>query len=162
MLAAMDKVSRTPAEVATRINTIWCATHGKRTFITLSYGTFDPATGDYAFVRCGHPPAFLRHRDGSVARLQPKGLGIGMTDADFEARLDVARGRLEPGDALVFFTDGLSEAQNAAGELFGEARIEACLRATIGDPQLALLAEVQAFLGEEGLADDLTLVVLKG
>lgn len=162
MLAAMDKVRRGPVEVASRINEIWCATHGRRTFITLCYGTFDPAGGAYAFVRCGHPPAFLRGRDGAVRRLQPKGLGIGMVVEGFADRLEVAEGRLEAGEALVFFTDGLSEAQNAAGELFGEARIEACLSRTTGDPQAALLAEVQAFTGDESLADDLTLVVLKG
>ncbi len=162
MLSALDKIKRGPKEVAIRINEIWCASHGRRTFITLCYGTFDPQSGEYTFVRCGHPPAFLRTKDGSVSRLQPKGLGIGLTDKRFEAHLELASGRLEDGDALVFFTDGLSEAQNAGGELFGEARILACLKETTGDPQAALLAEVQSFIGEEGLADDLTLLVLKG
>jgi serine phosphatase RsbU (regulator of sigma subunit) len=162
MLSALDKVKRGPREVAIRINEIWCASHGRRTFITLCYGVFNPQTGEFAFVRCGHPPALLRAKDGSVTRFQPKGLGIGLTDKKFEAHLELASGRLEHGDALVFFTDGLSEAHNAAGELFGESRIEACLRETTGDPQAALLAEVQRFVGEEALADDLTLLVLKG
>lgn len=161
MLAVLDKVKRGPQDVAVRINDIWCATHGKKTFITLCYGIFDPATGAYEFVRCGHPAPILRRKDGTVRRLHPGGLGIGLTASGFRERLDVATGRLEPGDALLFYTDGLSEAQNSEGTLYGEDRIEACLARTTGDPLPALLADVHGFTGDVPLADDLTAVVLR-
>ncbi|WP_306591507.1 SpoIIE family protein phosphatase [Geothrix sp. 21YS21S-4] len=160
VLSALDKQALGPAEVAERLNAIWCGGHGRNLFLTLAYGTFHPRTGRFAFVRAGHPPAYLRRADGTVTRLQPKGLGIGLTATRFAAATEVCEGSLEPGDCLVFFTDGLSEAQDAAGGFYGEARLEALLRGPAENLQAAILADVVAFTAGCPLADDLTLLIL--
>ncbi len=161
MVAALGEALGDPLEAADRLNTIWCLSHDKRTFLTLAFGTFDPRTGAFAFVRAGHTPAYLRRAGGAVERLMPAGLGIGLTAGGFRKRLDLETGRLGPGDALLFFTDGLSEAQDAEGHLYGEPRLEAALART-EDPVSGLLADVASFTGNGPLADDLTMMVLRG
>lgn len=161
MVAALGPALADPVEAADRLNAIWCGTHDKRTFITLAFGTFHPATGAFAFVRAGHTPGYLRRLDGTVERLQPRGLGIGLTAKGFRERLDLCEGRLAPGETLLLFTDGLSEAHSPEDALYGDDRIIAVL-AGATDPVPALLADVAAFTGDGPLADDLTLMVLRG
>ncbi len=161
MVAALGPALADPVEAADRLNAIWCESHDKRTFITLAFGTFHPASGAFAFVRAGHTPGFLRRSDGTVERLQPRGLGIGLTAKGFRERLDLCEGRLAPGETLLLFTDGLSEAHGPDDALYGDDRILAVL-AGAADPVPALLADVAAFTGDGPLADDLTLMVLRG
>jgi serine phosphatase RsbU (regulator of sigma subunit) len=161
MVAALGGTLADPLEAATRLNTIWCLSHDKRTFITLAFGTFEPATGRFAFIRAGHTPGYLRRAAGTVTRLQPRGLGIGLTSKGFRERLELCEGTLAPGDSLLLFTDGLSEAHGPEDTLYGDDRIQAVL-AQAADPIPALLADVAAFTGDGPLADDLTLMVLKG
>lgn len=161
MVAALGPALADPIEAADRLNAIWCASHDKRTFITLAFGTFDPESGAFAFIRAGHTPGFLRRMDGTVERLQPRGLGIGLTAKGFRERLDLCEGRLAPGETLLLFTDGLSEAHSPEDALYGDDRIIAVL-ASAPDPVPALLADVASFTGNGPLADDLTLMVLRG
>ncbi len=160
VLSALDKQALDPIEVADRLNTIWCQSHGRRLFLTLVYGTFHPRTGRYNFVRAGHPSAFLRHADGRVSRLHPAGLGVGLSASRFRASLEQGEGILEPGDSLIFYTDGLSEAQAPDETFYGEERLEALLSRPAEDLQTAILADVAAFTQGQPLADDLTLLIL--
>ena len=160
MLSALDKQALDPREVASRLNAIWCEGHGRKLFLTLAYGTFHPRTGCFAFVRAGHPPAFHRRADGSVLRLQPRGLGVGLSADRFRDSLEVCEGNLEPGESLIFFTDGLSEAQAPDGSFYGQARLEALLARPTEDLQAMILADVVAFTQGHPFADDLTLLIL--
>ena len=160
VLAALDKAALGPQEVLARLNDIWCATHPRQVFLTAIYGLFDPRDGGFRFARAGHPAGFLRRADGRVERLAPKGIGIGMSPTQFRLLLDLAEGHLNHGDNLLFFTDGLSEAQDPEGAFFGEARLEQAL-AEGDDPKFAVLAAVDAFLKGRPLEDDLTLLVLQ-
>ncbi len=160
VLSALDKQVLDPREVASRLNAIWCAGHGRNLFLTLAYGLFHPRTGRFAFVRAGHPPAFLRRADGDVARLRPRGMGVGLSLSRFRDALEVCEGTLEPGDSLVFYTDGLSEAQAPDDSFYGEDRLEVLLGYPSEDLQASILADVAAFVHERPLADDLTLLIL--
>lgn len=160
VLAALDKVALGPKEVLARLNEIWCGTHPRQVFLTAIYGLFDPRDGAFCFARAGHPAGFLRRADGRVERLAPKGIGIGMSAERFASLLEVAEGRLEPRDSLLFFTDGLSEAQDSGGAFFGENGLESAL-AQGDDPKFAVLAAVDTFLQGRPLEDDLTLLVLQ-
>jgi len=161
VLSALDKQALDPVEVADRLNAIWCQGHDRRLFLTLAYGTFHPRTGRYRFVRAGHPSAFLRRADGRVARLHPRGLGVGLSATRFKESLEASEGTLEPGDSLVFYTDGLSEAQAPDDAFYCEDRLEALLAGPSEDLQASILADVVAFTGGRALADDLTLLILK-
>jgi serine phosphatase RsbU (regulator of sigma subunit) len=161
VLAALDKTKRGPREVAARLNEIWCEGHGRRVFMTMVYGLFDPGTGGFELVRCGHPAPLVRRADGRVEALSVRGLGIGLSATDFAALTDVASGRLEPGDALLCYTDGLSEAADSEDRLFGEARIAEVLAASADGIPERLLAAVNTHTGGVAPEDDLTLVVLR-
>jgi serine phosphatase RsbU (regulator of sigma subunit) len=161
VLSALDKQALGPAAVMGRLNDIWCEGHGRSLFLTLAYGTFHPHSGRFAFVRAGHPPAYLRRADGAVERLHPRGLGIGLSAHRFAELTETCEGILEPGDQLLFFTDGLSEAQDPADDFYGEARLEALLARPTEDLQGAILADVAAFTGGRPLEDDLTLLILR-
>lgn len=159
VLSALDKQALDPLEVASRLNAIWCQGHDRHLFLTMAYGTFHPKTGQFQFVRAGHPPAFLRRADGRVERLQPRGIGVGLSASRFRDALELCQGQLEPGDRLIFFTDGLSEAQAPDDAFYGEDRLEALLGRPMEDPQAIILADVVAFTSGRPLADDLTLLV---
>ncbi len=160
VLSALDKQALDPIEVADRLNTIWWQGHSRHLFLTLAYGTFHPRTGRYRFVRAGHPPAFLRRADGGVTRLQPRGMGVGLSASRFREALELCEGTLEPGDSLIFYTDGLSEAQAPDASFYGEDRLEVLLGRPAEDLQAAILADVAAFIQDRPLADDLTLLIL--
>ena len=161
VLSALDKQALGPLEVADRLNAIWCQGHDRRLFLTMAYGTFHPRTGRYQFVRAGHPSAFLRRADGRVTRLHPRGLGVGLSATRFKASLELCEGVLEPGDSLIFYTDGLSEAQAPDDAFYGEDRLEALLAEPSEDLQASILTDVAAFTQGRPLADDLTLLILK-
>ncbi len=160
VLSALDKQALDPVEVADRLNSIWCQGHGRRLFLTLAYGTFHPRTGRFQFVRAGHPSAFLRRADDRVTRLHPRGLGVGLSSSRFKEALELCEGILESGDSLIFYTDGLSEAQAPDDTFYGEDRLEALLGRPSEDLQAAILADVVAFTQGHPLADDLTLLIL--
>lgn len=161
VLSALDKQALSPVEVADRLNGIWCQGHDRRLFLTLAYGTFHPRSGRYQFVRAGHPSAFLRHGDGRVTRLHPRGLGVGLSASRFREALEPCEGLLEPGDSLIFYTDGLSEAQSPDDGFYGEDRLERLLAGPSEDLQATILGDVVAFTQGRPLADDLTLLILK-
>jgi phosphoserine phosphatase RsbU/P len=136
--------------------------HG--TFVALSYATLDPRTRRLALASAGQLAALLRGADGSVRYLQAEGpalpLGI-MPDVAYR-QLELT---LEPGDALVFYTDGVVEAHDGAGELFGFERLEALVRAHGAEPPEAfierVLIEVGRFTDHAPHHDDMTLVVVQ-
>ena len=161
MSAALDKAALGPAEVAGRINALWTQAHQRKVFLTLVYGVFDPSDGRFALVRCGHPEPLLRRADGRVEFLKPAGLGIGLSAHRFGGMLEVCEGELQEGDALVLCTDGLTEAMDAGGKLYGLDRLAALLEGTEGDLRSAILADVTAFSESTGLHDDLTLMILR-
>ncbi len=129
-------------------------------FVTMFYGMLSP---DGAFVYCngGHNAPVLLSR-GAVSRLETGGTILGVFEA---ATYDQEALTLEPGDTLVAFSDGITEAQNPAGEDYGEGRLIACLEANRGAPPVemreALLASVKTFVSGAMPSDDMTVLVLR-
>jgi serine phosphatase RsbU (regulator of sigma subunit) len=131
-------------------------------FVTAFYAVLDWKNGVLTFSNAGHNPPILLRRDGKTEHLTDGGVALGVLgDAAYEERPVAVR----EGDVLVMYTDGVSEAENAQGEQFGEARLEALVRGHSELPAAHLLeAIVQAVLtwaGERGPGDDLTLLVAK-
>jgi sigma-B regulation protein RsbU (phosphoserine phosphatase) len=128
-------------------------------FITLLYLTVDARKGELACASAGHPPPRLLRRGGRPEPLAVGGLALGIEE---DQHYEEARVRLEPGDAVALFTDGLLEARRD-GELYGEQRLDDALTANAGLPAQelanALLDDCLAYGG--GLADDCAIVVLK-
>jgi serine phosphatase RsbU (regulator of sigma subunit) len=137
-------------------------THGKANmFATLFLAILDPDSGALSYVNAGHEPAVRIGPAGEISRLDPTGPAVGLLPGmRFEARELL----LEPGETLLAFTDGVSEARSPAGELFGEERLLALVRSPFsgaGD----LLSRIDASLRHHtaGLepADDITLLAVR-
>lgn len=138
-------------------------TRNSGTFVTAFYGIYDARTRLLRYANAGHnPPRLKRCDDGSMASLDGVGsFPLGITaDVSFEE----ARLQLRAGDQIIFYTDGITEAQNAEGEMFGEARLDEVLGACRpGAQQLidAVLESVAAFSNGRPADDDRTVLVAK-
>ncbi|HUK62838.1 MAG TPA: PP2C family protein-serine/threonine phosphatase [Dongiaceae bacterium] len=135
-----------------------------RWFVTACYLVIEPGTGRFDYSLAGHdPPMIARARTGRIERLAPEG---GPPLGPFPTyRYDGGAGRLEPGDTLVLYTDGLPEAIGPGQELFGPERIEEALtgaaRASVQEMRERLLARVAAHRSGLAPSDDLTLILLR-
>jgi serine phosphatase RsbU (regulator of sigma subunit) len=150
------------AELAARLNGQICRHSPASRFITLFVAFVDPMSGRLVYVNAGHTPALLRRADGTFERLTGGGVALGMFEGSpYEAHETV----MGPGDTLVMYSDGVTEAENHKGEPFEEASLERIvdLHAATAPRQLAetILRVVEVHAQETYLADDLTLLVLK-
>jgi serine phosphatase RsbU (regulator of sigma subunit)/anti-sigma regulatory factor (Ser/Thr protein kinase) len=131
-------------------------------FVTLFYGLLDPASGLLQFVNAGHnPPLLLRAASGSVEELDAGELPLGIL---VEQPFMASSVRIYPGDALIAFSDGITEAMNTAGDVYDDPRLLAVLRAHPGRPapnlRDAIVESVAAFVGDAPQADDITLLIV--
>jgi len=156
--------SASAGEIMRRVNAELSRDNAGQMFVTAFCGILDLRSGIVEFSNGGHDAPFVRRADGIVSRLgKTRGMALGVfEDSDFEA----ARHRLAPGDALVLFTDGVSEAANTSDDLFTIARIEAALAAVRADASARRIAEgladdVRVFVGEADQSDDLAILVVR-
>ncbi len=138
-------------------------TNESDTFVTAFYGVYDPANRTLNYASAGHnPPRLKRCDDGTLSSLDgARGLPLGVSSA--ESYLEQKR-QLTPGDQLVLYTDGITEAEGPTGELFGTERLDQVLEncsVTASDLLQAVLDAVHAFTDGRPAADDRTLLVAK-
>jgi phosphoserine phosphatase RsbU/P len=148
-----------PERVAALLNRAIFRIGTKRTFMSIFYAVLDPATGSLQYVCVGHPFPFVRRQDGRIEELGCGGLPLGMRE---HLPLQTGAVELQPGDLLVFYTDGLAEAVDASGRSFSYDRIAELLGES-GAPWSVhdrILAAFDRHIGDEPLRDDLTLMVL--
>ncbi|MGI8777181.1 MAG: PP2C family protein-serine/threonine phosphatase [Acidimicrobiales bacterium] len=105
---------------------------GDERFVTAQFGTLDPAQGTLRWVNAGHPAPLLLRRGRVASELQsPPALPLGLSDIE----VVVAEAALEPGDRILFFTDGVVEARSPGGERFGQQRLIELTRHALSDQQ---------------------------
>jgi serine phosphatase RsbU (regulator of sigma subunit) len=132
-------------------------------FVTLFYGVLDPRTGRLTYCNGGHPPPQIltQEQGGAHEALFRTGIPLGISD---DAAWERAVIQIPAGGLLLLYTDGVLDAQNMAGEFFGERRMLDAVRAHPGRPvreiQEAIISEVFAFAGAEPQVDDITLMIL--
>ena len=150
------------AELAGQLNRFVHGSTDATEFITLFFGLIDPKSGGFSYVNAGHEPPCLVHGEKRIERLTEGGLMMG---AFADAPYTEGHTRMEPGDLLFLYTDGLTEAHNPAAEMFGEDRSLDCLREVASlDPEDVLrttLAKVDAFVEGAEASDDITLVAMR-
>jgi len=130
-------------------------------FVTAFYAALDLETGALSYASAGHPPALLlRRRLGKVVELAAQGPALGVIDSPEFVKGDT---RLEEGDRLLLFTDGISEARNIRGEGFGRERLAAAFAKAASVPTTelpqVLLAELKEFRSGVPMSDDTVLLV---
>ncbi|HEV2913181.1 MAG TPA: SpoIIE family protein phosphatase [Pyrinomonadaceae bacterium] len=131
-------------------------------FITLFYAELEPQTGALSFLNAGHNPPLIVHQAGTVEQLSSGGLPLGIKpDAVFRE----GRTQLQPGDVLVIYSDGVSEASNPQGEEFGVKRLSDVVTRNMESSAAGIRDRIEAALTKfaEGTAaaDDITLVIVK-
>lgn len=130
-------------------------------FASLFLGEYDDRTGSLRYANCGHPPPLLLRADGAREWLAPTAPLLGVLD---KWACGIAATKLRPGDLLLIYSDGATEAMDARNEPFGETRLAAALGDARGLPLpeiLRRLADRVRDFGGGPLADDLTLVVAR-
>lgn len=152
-------------------------------FVTVFYAILDPATGALVYCNAGHNPPYLFSAQNSphqptqngdaIKSLRRTGMALGVLEDVVWQQKDV---QIAPGDALILYTDGITDAQNAQGEFFGEQRLLEVVRANVGtqtnrsfsagqgpeaqDIQKAVTTEIRGYVGDAPQYDDITLMVV--
>jgi sigma-B regulation protein RsbU (phosphoserine phosphatase) len=131
-------------------------------FVTLFYAELDPKNGSLAFLNAGHNPPLIVHAGGTMEQLAAGGLPLGiMANADFRE----GKTRLHPGDVLVIYSDGVSEAVNPKGEEFGPTRLYETVVRNLDASAAGIRDRIESALTKfcQGTpaADDITLVICK-
>jgi sigma-B regulation protein RsbU (phosphoserine phosphatase) len=148
-----------PASVCASVNRLLCRNMASGRFVTFCYTRIDIAARRLSYSNAGHNPPLLIRADGSMERLSPGGTVLGVFPENAYEQGELL---LAPDDRLVFYTDGISESRNAAGEEFtddGVADLAGRHRALDADAMLAaMLTDIERF-NEGKYEDDATLIV---
>ena len=152
-----------PGKVLSEVNQLLQEENAAAMFVTVFYATFDPENGELTYANGGHNTPLVVHADGSSTVIPPTGgiaLGV-VPDFTYEE----SSMTLQPGDRVVLYTDGVTEAENDHGDQFGLERL--CEVFTNGTPtdaratNGAVFDAVEAFAGEAPQFDDVTCLTLR-
>ena len=156
-----------PKDLVSQANRIFYSAIERQSFVTAIIGKFIPEKRVFQFIRAGHTPILhCSGKNASTRYLQPPGLGIGLERGPlFEKNTQMEKVKLEPGDVLVLFTDGLIEARNKFDEEFGEERLQRIMSDCAGKSAVQIkhriLVETTDFIEDTPLHDDMTFIVIK-
>ena len=149
-----------PAALCSRVNSVLCANIASGRFVTLFYGVLDAERGTLRYTNAGHLLPIVIRAKGEAEELQNGGAVIGVFP---DWKYEDSEVQLDPGDRLLLFTDGITEAGLPGGEEFGEQRLVAGARTyaekSTSDLKSGLLAQVKQFCASQ-LLDDATLIVV--
>ncbi len=149
-----------PGAVLEQVNDHLCPEMPEKMFVTCFYGVLEPATGRFRYANAGHDVPYVKTADGSVelrARGMPLGLMPGMAYEEKEMMLD-------PGDSVLLHSDGIVEAHNPEGEMYGFPRLKAAVARYPGGAAVIdrVLADVHSHTGTDAeQEDDITMVTLR-
>ncbi len=162
-LRAIVADDRSPSDCLTRANRLMAADSVDGTFVTLCYGQLDVSTGELVYVNAGHnPPLWYRCVEERLLDLKGTGPALGVVENQVYAE---RRLQLEPGDFVLFYTDGLTDALSPAEEEFGMTRLREVLMQARNAPAIEIVAALEqslsSFVGDRLPSDDVTLVLVK-
>lgn len=152
---------RAPDQLLRQVNDQLCEGNEVNMFVTLLCGFLDTVSGRLRYAAGGHPPPVLLNGGGARLLPLPRGALLGVFD---QVRFEAAEITLHPGDTLLGYTDGVTEAPDPAGEEFGDPRLLAHAARHDGDATTLIAAlrdAVSAHAGGRPLPDDLTLLAVR-
>ncbi len=156
--AVVDNPS--PAAALHEVNDLMIPDTRQGMFVTAFYAVLDLETGELTYANAGHNPPLWIHSAGPVDRLTRTGIALGVVESNLLTERMI---QIQPGDNLLLYTDGLTEAFSPSGDLFGETRLKEAIPAGIASATL-LLDSVEArlgeFIGSTPLEDDLTMLAI--
>ncbi len=151
------------SEIVLKTNSLFCQdTKESGNFVTAFLALYNNENKSVQYANCGHNYPYIRRASGEVIALKAKGIAFGVDEI---TQVDVQSVNLEKGDFFVLFTDGITDAQNKADELYTEKRLMEVLQTAQHDNPQALLNNIiqaiESFTGGADQYDDMTLIVLK-
>jgi phosphoserine phosphatase RsbU/P len=162
-IRAIAPLDITIAEATARVNNLIFDNTSADKFITFFWAILDIKEKIFKYVNAGHNPPFLIRSDGSIERLEKGGMILGVLRSVNLYEHDIVP--LRPGDCVMLFTDGVSEAMNQAREEFGEERLGSILMDARGQSAEAILdttiRAVTEYAGSASQSDDITALVVK-
>jgi sigma-B regulation protein RsbU (phosphoserine phosphatase) len=162
LLRRPDGAISAPGEVMTALNRELCQDNASMMFVTLFFGTMNPATGALRYCSAGHNPPYRLTGSGLQTLSDGKGRPLGVRP---DSVYQTATVKFDPDDILYLYTDGITEAHNQAGELFSEERLEQILHGARGsrseDILNAVSSAVTSFANGAPQSDDITAMAIR-
>jgi len=165
LLDSITEYKTDPGEILREVNRHLYDVCRRKTFVTMFLGVIDPGRRTLSYARGGHNPTIIhRASERKTWMLKSPGMGLGLNSGRiFDQSLKVETVRLEQGDKLFFYSDGITEAMNVKRDEYGEERLMIMAERTNGlnaeQSRDAVMANVAEFLGPVQPQDDQTLVV---
>jgi serine phosphatase RsbU (regulator of sigma subunit)/putative methionine-R-sulfoxide reductase with GAF domain len=161
LMRAVAFTGRAPSDALARVNRLIMSDARSDLFVTVFYAVWNPRTGEVAYANAGHNPPLLARADGSLEELRCRGMALGVVE---NIVIEACATRMEPGDALLMYTDGVTDALNANDDDFGAQRLVEAFLANRHQPAEhiveAVMDGVRAFAGDIPPFDDETVMVL--
>jgi serine phosphatase RsbU (regulator of sigma subunit) len=162
MLRAVSQAldSSSPGEMLQRVNEALVPSIPSNMFVTCFYAILDPERGSLIYANAGHDVPYL-HRNSAAEELRARGMPLGLMPAMSYEEKEIV---LDAGEAALIYSDGLVEAHDPKGEMFGFPRLQALIAEHAEKESLeeALLEELYSFVGEDWeQEDDITLLTLR-
>jgi sigma-B regulation protein RsbU (phosphoserine phosphatase) len=172
LMLSLSQIYTSPRQLLMEVNRIISENLDTRSFITMTYGVLDLAKGIITFARAGHTPLIYFRGDGTNAAVRvlvPSGIVVGLripgATEKFAELLEEERIELHQGDVLALYTDGITEAMDAASDLFGDARLGRLIsehgHLETADLRERILREIESFVGGADQHDDMTMILIK-
>jgi phosphoserine phosphatase RsbU/P len=173
LVLSLSQIYFSPRQLLIEVNRIISENLDSRSFITMTYAVIDAERRSMTFARAGHTPMVYLPNPGSdtpgAQVLVPSGMVVGLridgAAEKFDALLEEEIVQLGPGDVLVLYTDGITEAMNAASDLFGDSRLSQIVEehGHLDSSELRerILREIEAFVAGADQHDDMTMILLK-
>ena len=163
LLRSVAMTIKSSNECMEEVNRLLCKANVSSMFVTVFYGILNHKTGEIDYTNAGHNPPYILHENGTAEylSLNPNFVVGGLDDFQYKNNST----SLKPGEALVLYTDGVTEAFNAEKEAFGEIRLAESISELYYEDARTIIQEVHAdlneFIGDTTQSDDITMLVIK-
>jgi serine phosphatase RsbU (regulator of sigma subunit) len=163
LLRATSRENKSPSRALKEINDLLVPDAKNGMFVTLFYGILNPDNGKFIYANAGHVPPILVSNNGTeLIDLVPSGMALGVLPG---ISMEEKQLQLLPGDKLICYTDGVSEAFSAGGEMYGTFRLKNLIsiesnKLSTSELLEAIVNEVYRFSDSSSLSDDLTLIAV--
>jgi sigma-B regulation protein RsbU (phosphoserine phosphatase) len=173
IVLSLSQIYPSPRQLLIEVNRIISTNLDSRTFITMTYAVIDLTAATMTYARAGHTPLLYMPGPSAPTRgaqiLTPSGMVLGLridgAAEKFSELLEEERVCLYPGDTIVLYTDGITEAMNGESDLFGDNRLSNIVEEhghlESGELRERILREIEAFVGAADQHDDMTMILMK-
>ncbi|MGF1572352.1 MAG: SpoIIE family protein phosphatase [Sumerlaeia bacterium] len=164
-LRAEARGSASPRDVLCHVNELLVQDTKENVFVSVLYGILNVTTGTVTYCRAGHEPLVLFNPETHTVRdFEPEGMVVGMVGNEIFDMIEEQTVQLEPGETIILYTDGVTEAMSASGQEFGVERFYTAIKELKAEKPQEMIEEITAkidkFCGGIAQHDDITLVLL--